>query len=150
MLLQFFISALVTLLVVVDPVGLVPAFVAITHGLPPHARRSVALRACLIAVAIRQARNATLRRACGGRPCVMATKAGTRPTGSTTTSRVTSADMKNCSNMAWRGRYSFAGPKACENAARSLLAPGPPQTPVGRYNVLKNRQKIPCKRQPFG
>lgn len=52
MLLQFFISALVTLLVVVDPVGLVPAFVAITHGLPPHARRSVALRACLIATAI--------------------------------------------------------------------------------------------------
>jgi len=52
MLLQFFISALVTLLVVVDPIGLVPAFVAITHGLPPHARRSVALRACLIATAI--------------------------------------------------------------------------------------------------
>ena len=52
MLLQFFISALVTLLVVVDPIGLVPAFVAITHGLPSHARRSVALRACLIATAI--------------------------------------------------------------------------------------------------
>lgn len=52
MLLQFFISALVTLLVVVDPIGLVPSFVAITHGLPPHARRSVALRACLIATAI--------------------------------------------------------------------------------------------------
>jgi multiple antibiotic resistance protein len=52
MLLQFFISALVTLLVVVDPIGLVPAFVAITHGLPQHARRKVALRACLIATAI--------------------------------------------------------------------------------------------------
>ena len=50
--LEFLISALVTLLVVVDPVGLVPAFVAITQGLPTRSRRSVALRACLIAAAI--------------------------------------------------------------------------------------------------
>ena len=49
---EFLISALVTLLVVVDPVGLVPTFVAITHDLPARARRSVALRACLIAAAI--------------------------------------------------------------------------------------------------
>ncbi|HEY5379624.1 MAG TPA: MarC family protein [Pseudolabrys sp.] len=50
--LEFLISALVTLGVVVDPVGLVPAFVAITQGLPPKSRRDVALRACLIAAAI--------------------------------------------------------------------------------------------------
>ncbi len=50
--LEFLISAFVTLLVVVDPVGLVPTFLAITHGLPAKARRSVALRACLIAGAI--------------------------------------------------------------------------------------------------
>src|SRR5665213_1550810 len=50
--LEFLISALVTLAVVVDPVGLVPAFVAITQGLPPKSRRNVALRACLIAAAI--------------------------------------------------------------------------------------------------
>src|SRR5665213_497724 len=50
--LEFLISALVTLGVVVDPVGLVPAFVAITVGLPPKSRRDVALRACLIAAAI--------------------------------------------------------------------------------------------------
>jgi multiple antibiotic resistance protein len=50
--LEFFISALVTLLVVVDPIGLVPTFVAITNELPAQARRSVALRACLIAAAI--------------------------------------------------------------------------------------------------
>jgi multiple antibiotic resistance protein len=50
--LEFLISALVTLVVVVDPLGLVPAFVAITHGLPEHARRKVALRACLNAAAI--------------------------------------------------------------------------------------------------
>jgi multiple antibiotic resistance protein len=50
--LEFLISALVTLTVVVDPLGLVPSFIAVTHGLPERARRSVALRACLIAAAI--------------------------------------------------------------------------------------------------
>ncbi|MBI2717016.1 MAG: MarC family protein [Rhizobiales bacterium] len=49
---EFLISALVTLLVVVDPVGLVPTFIAITHDLPARSRLSVALRACLIAAAI--------------------------------------------------------------------------------------------------
>jgi MarC family membrane protein len=50
--LEFLISALVTLLVVVDPIGLVPSYLAVTHGLPRRARRSVALRAALIAAAI--------------------------------------------------------------------------------------------------
>jgi len=50
--LEFVISALVTLLVVVDPVGLVPAFVAMTERLPASARSQVALRACLIAFSI--------------------------------------------------------------------------------------------------
>ena len=50
--LDFAISALVTLLVVVDPVGLAPTFLAVTEGLPEHARKSVALRAALIAGAI--------------------------------------------------------------------------------------------------
>ena len=49
---EFLISALVTLAVVVDPLGLIPAFVTITQGLPMASRRSVALRACLIAAAI--------------------------------------------------------------------------------------------------
>lgn len=49
---EFFISALVTLIVVVDPAGLVPIFVSMTAGLPQRARRQVALRACLIAFAI--------------------------------------------------------------------------------------------------
>jgi multiple antibiotic resistance protein len=49
---EFLISALVTLTVVVDPVGLVPAFLGVTHDLPPQARRHVALRASLIAAAI--------------------------------------------------------------------------------------------------
>jgi multiple antibiotic resistance protein len=49
---EFLISALVTLVVVVDPIGLVPSYLAITHGLPAKARLSVALRACLIAAVI--------------------------------------------------------------------------------------------------
>jgi multiple antibiotic resistance protein len=47
--LDYLISALVTLLVVVDPVGLVPTYLAVTHGLPAKARKRIALRACLIA-----------------------------------------------------------------------------------------------------
>jgi multiple antibiotic resistance protein len=47
---EFLVSALVTLAVVVDPLGLVPAFIA--QGLPDRSRHSVALRACLIAAAI--------------------------------------------------------------------------------------------------
>ncbi len=49
---EFITSAFVTLLVVVDPLGLVPGFIAITHGLPERVRRNVALRACVIAAAI--------------------------------------------------------------------------------------------------
>jgi multiple antibiotic resistance protein len=49
---EFLISALVTLFVVVDPVGLAPAFLGITEGLPAPARRQVGLRASLIAAAI--------------------------------------------------------------------------------------------------
>jgi multiple antibiotic resistance protein len=49
---EFLISALVTLVVVVDPIGLVPAFIAVTHALPQSARRSVAWRASLIAAVV--------------------------------------------------------------------------------------------------
>jgi len=49
---EFLISALVTLLVVVDPVGLVPSFLAITDGVSTKFRRGIAIRACLIAGAI--------------------------------------------------------------------------------------------------
>jgi multiple antibiotic resistance protein len=50
--LDYLVSALVTLLVVVDPVGLTPTFLAVTQGLPVAARRQIAFRACLIAAAI--------------------------------------------------------------------------------------------------
>jgi multiple antibiotic resistance protein len=38
--------------VVVDPVGLVPTFLAVTHGLPQQTRRRIAMRASIIAAAI--------------------------------------------------------------------------------------------------
>jgi multiple antibiotic resistance protein len=50
--LDYAISALLTLFVVVDPVGLTPTFLAVTEDLPAAARRSVALRASMIAGAI--------------------------------------------------------------------------------------------------
>ncbi len=49
---DFIISAFVTLLVVVDPIGLAPAFIGITHGLDAPARRSVAVRAAPVAAVI--------------------------------------------------------------------------------------------------
>src|ERR1700722_3262628 len=52
MLLDYAISALLTLLVVVDPIGLAPTFLAVTDGLPRAGRRSVAARASFIAGAI--------------------------------------------------------------------------------------------------
>jgi multiple antibiotic resistance protein len=50
--LEFLVSTLVTLVVVVDPIGLVPAFLAVTHELPARARRGVAWRASLIAALV--------------------------------------------------------------------------------------------------
>ena len=47
--LEYFISAIVTLIVVVDPIGLAPAYLAITSDLPAAARHQVALRASIIA-----------------------------------------------------------------------------------------------------
>ena len=49
---DYLISTFVTLFVVVDPVGLVPTFLAITHELTASARRQIAVRASLIAAAI--------------------------------------------------------------------------------------------------
>ena len=46
------VSAFVTLFLVVDPLGLVPTFLAVTEGLPATARRQVAARACVIATVI--------------------------------------------------------------------------------------------------
>jgi multiple antibiotic resistance protein len=47
--LEYLISAAVTLFVVVDPIGLAPTFLSVTTGIPPTARRNVAVRAAVIA-----------------------------------------------------------------------------------------------------
>jgi multiple antibiotic resistance protein len=49
---EFATSALVTLLVVVDPVAVAPIFLAVSHGLPRRSRNQVALRASMIAAGI--------------------------------------------------------------------------------------------------
>jgi multiple antibiotic resistance protein len=52
MTLQFAISALLTLFVVVDPVALSPTFLVVTERMPRKSRRDVAVRASIIAGAI--------------------------------------------------------------------------------------------------
>ena len=49
---EYLVSAAVTLIVVVDPIGLVPTFVAVTAGLSASAQRQVAVRAAIIAALI--------------------------------------------------------------------------------------------------
>ncbi|MDE2377718.1 MarC family protein [Bradyrhizobium sp.] len=49
---DFALSAFVTLLLVVDPVGLVPAFLAVSGGMEERDRRAIVLRAPLIAASI--------------------------------------------------------------------------------------------------
>lgn len=43
------ITSFVTLLVIIDPFGLTPLFVALTQGMLPARRRAIAIRACLTA-----------------------------------------------------------------------------------------------------
>jgi multiple antibiotic resistance protein len=50
--LEYAVSALITLLVVVDPIAMAPTFLVVTEGMPRAARRSVAIRASLLAGAI--------------------------------------------------------------------------------------------------
>ncbi|AVO39382.1 MarC family protein [Pukyongiella litopenaei] len=45
----FFITAFVTLFVVIDPPGLAPLYLALTHGMDAALRRSIAIRACITA-----------------------------------------------------------------------------------------------------
>mgnify|MGYP001052502307 CR=1 FL=1 len=49
---DYVISAAVTMLVVIDPIGLAPLFLAVTTGLSTEERRHVAWRASAIALAI--------------------------------------------------------------------------------------------------
>lgn len=45
----FLITAFVTLFVIIDPIGLAPLFVALTHGMDARTRRGIAIRSCVIA-----------------------------------------------------------------------------------------------------
>jgi multiple antibiotic resistance protein len=51
-LIEFFLSSLTTLMVTVDPPGLAPIFLSLTLGMDRAARKSVAMRATLIAAGI--------------------------------------------------------------------------------------------------
>lgn len=48
----FVISAFVTLLVIIDPFGLTPLFVALTTGMSARERRAIAFRACAVAAGL--------------------------------------------------------------------------------------------------
>jgi len=46
------VTAFATLFVVIDPIGLAPMFLALTQGMSPARRRSLAIRACAVAAAV--------------------------------------------------------------------------------------------------
>ena len=48
----FYFTTFVTLFVIVDPIALVPLFIALTRGMDEGHRRKLALRACLIAMGL--------------------------------------------------------------------------------------------------
>ena len=48
----YLITSFVTLFVVIDPLGLIPLFIALTQGMAPDRRRAVGLRACMIAAVL--------------------------------------------------------------------------------------------------
>lgn len=48
----FLITSFVTLFVIIDPIGLMPIFIALTPGLSAAERRSIAIRACFISFGI--------------------------------------------------------------------------------------------------
>jgi len=44
----FLITSFATLFVIIDPIGLLPIFIALTPGMPAAQRRSIAIRACAV------------------------------------------------------------------------------------------------------
>lgn len=48
----FLITAFTTLFVIIDPIGLMPIFIALTPGMPAAQRRAIALRACAVAFGV--------------------------------------------------------------------------------------------------
>jgi len=52
MMLGEMLAGFVTLFLVIDPIGMTPLFIALTHGMAPSRRRAIGIRACLIATGI--------------------------------------------------------------------------------------------------
>lgn len=50
--LSLYITAFVTLFIVVDPIGLAPLFIALTRGMDARRRRGVGIRACAVAAVL--------------------------------------------------------------------------------------------------
>lgn len=50
--LTFLLAAFTTLLVIIDPIALVPLFISLTQGMTPAQRRRVGMRACLVAAGV--------------------------------------------------------------------------------------------------
>ncbi len=48
----FLITSFATLFVIIDPIGLLPIFIALTPGMAPAERRAIAIRACLVGFGI--------------------------------------------------------------------------------------------------
>jgi multiple antibiotic resistance protein len=48
----FLVTAFVTLFVVIDPIGLAPLFMTMTHGMDTARRRAIGLRACVVSIGI--------------------------------------------------------------------------------------------------
>jgi multiple antibiotic resistance protein len=48
----FLVTSFVTLFVVIDPLGLIPLFIALTQGMSPERRRAIGRRACVIAAVL--------------------------------------------------------------------------------------------------
>lgn len=48
----YLITAFVTLFVIIEPIGIAPLFIALTRGMTPAHRRTIGLRACLVAIGI--------------------------------------------------------------------------------------------------
>lgn len=49
---QFYLTAFITLFVIIDPIALAPLFIALTRGMDDQHRRTIGLRACLIAAGL--------------------------------------------------------------------------------------------------
>ena len=77
--LELFLSAFITLFVVIDPPGCAPIYAGLTKGASPAQQRSMAIRACLIAGVILWSSRCSAR-SCSAR-CTSSSTASASPAG---------------------------------------------------------------------